>query len=55
MRGKIAREVRKYIRMMYPKVESEQPEVFEKMCKDLKNKYKATSVDQKGIIIENKP
>ena len=52
MRAKVAKEVRKYIRMLYPKVEHDQPEVFEKMCEDLKKKYKATSVDKKGVIVK---
>ena len=52
MRNKVAKEVRKYLRQMYPNVEKEDPVTFERMCDALKKKYKSTSVDQKGKIIE---
>ncbi len=51
MRGKIVRQIRKYLRDMYPNLESENPIAFTRMCNAIKKEYEKTSVDVKGKII----
>ncbi len=48
MRAKIVKQIRKYLRDMYPNLEEENPVAFTRMCNALKNEYQKTSVDVKN-------
>lgn len=47
MRGKIVKQIRQYLRDMYPNLEKENPVAFTRMCNALKNEYHKTSSDVK--------
>lgn len=50
MNSKIAKEIRRFIRQKYPKLEQADKKEFDKVVKFLKNKYKNTPWNKKQEI-----